>query len=370
MMSESRPLGRHNTRVGVVFGGRSAEHRVSVRSARTVVEALTEAGFAVQLLAIDRDGHWVDNASAAAAIAGPSEEVVSSRADEAKVAQSLANLTEDPPGVVFPLVHGTWGEDGTLQGLCEMCDLPYVGADCTASALAMDKRLAKAVLADAGIPVVEGQAVGEAELDADATLSGVLPQIDAPLFVKPSVGGSSVGVTRVDDRSQLAAAVREALRFDQVALVERAVQGREIECAVLGYRELKASCLGEIIPGHEFYDYSDKYLEDTARLEAPAKVDPSVEVRMRSIASRAFAVLGGSGMARVDFLLEDSGAFYVNELNTIPGFTSISMYPRLWDLSGLPLPDLVAELVEIAIARHRDRSNLSHGIRSWLDQLG
>ncbi len=367
-MAHAREADRAATQVGVIFGGRSAEHRVSVRSACSVVEALKQAGFTVSLFGVDADGRWVDRESAQKAISGETEEVVG-QVGEAGVASSIGRLTENPPDVVFPLVHGTWGEDGTLQGLCEMCDLPYVGADCTTSALAMDKRLAKAVLADVGIPVVEGTTLRQVDLDADPALTSILAGVDSGLFVKPSVGGSSVGVTRVNDRSHLADAVREALRFDAVALIERAINGREIECAVLGYRQMEASCLGEIVPGHDFYDYSDKYLDDTARLEAPAKLDPEVEEKIRATATAAFAALGGSGMARVDFLVEPDGNFYVNELNTIPGFTSISMYPRLWGLSGLSLPDLVAELVDIAVARHRDRSELSTGIRSWLDEL-
>ncbi len=360
-------MSRGETTVGVVFGGRSVEHLVSVRSARTIVEALNEAGYGVDLLGVDRDGRWISASQARRAIAGEVDEVPSG---EGAVSKSIALLADNAPDVVFPIIHGTWGEDGTIQGLCEMLALPYVGADVTASAVAMDKRLAKAVLADAGIPVVEGAVVDSRDLARDPELQGILTSIDEALFVKPSVGGSSVGVSKVEDRTKLAAAVREALRFDDAVLVERAINGREIECAVLGYQDLEASVLGEIIPGHEFYDYADKYLDDTAGLEAPARLEGDLEHRLRAAAVEAFAAISGDGMARVDFLLESDGTFYVNEINTVPGFTSISMYPRLWGLTGMPLPDLVAELVEIALARHRDRAALSDGIRSWLDRLG
>ena len=351
--------------VGVIFGGRSVEHRVSVRSARTVVEALEQAGFDVSLHGIDPQGRWVDPEAASRAIEGE-EEVP---AGVGSTAASLGTLAANPPDVAFPLVHGTWGEDGTLQGLCEMLDLPYVGADVTASAVAMDKRLAKAVLSQAGIPVVESATLRQADLDLDPALESVLPGVAGALFVKPSVGGSSVGISKVESRAELGAAVGEALRFDDEVLVEKGIDGREIECAVLGYEELKASVLGEIIPGREFYDYADKYLQDTAGLEAPADLDPDLADRMRATAVDAFAAIGGSGMARVDFLVESHGTYYVNEINTVPGFTSISMYPRLWGLTGLPLPDLVGELVDIGVRRHRDRSGLNDGIRFWLEDL-
>lgn len=355
------------TTVGVVFGGRSVEHRVSVRSARTVVEALEEAGFQLRLFGVDPDGRWVEEVAATRAIGGEVEDVPPE--GDHSVAGSVARLTTAPPDVVFPLVHGTWGEDGTLQGLCEMLDLPYVGADVTSSAVAMDKGLAKAVLAGAGIPVVESALLTVEGLDDAPALESVLPEVEGPLFVKPSVGGSSVGITKVAERRRLPDAVREAFKFDDAVLVERAIEGREIECAVLGYPVLEASVLGEIIPGHEFYDYADKYLDDTAGLEAPVHFEGDLEDRIRATAVDAFAAVGGSGMARVDFLLEPNATFYVNEINTVPGFTSISMYPRLWALSGVPLPELVTRLVNIAVERHRDRAGASRSIRRWLDSL-
>jgi D-alanine-D-alanine ligase len=355
------------TTVGLIFGGRSVEHKVSVRSARTIARALRDAGHAVTALGIGPDGGWVPAATARAAIDG---ELDALPPGGRPVLRTLAPLLESGADVLFPIVHGTWGEDGTLQGLCEMLDLPYVGAGVTASALAMDKVFCKQVLAAAGIPVVDAEVVTRAAYEADAA-AALRPceRLSPPLFVKPSVGGSSVGVTKVAARDALAAAVAEALRFDDRCLVERGVVGRELECAVLGLQTIEASAVGEIVPDKEFYDYADKYLEDGAQLLAPAPLDPAMTERIRATAAAAFAAIGGWGMARVDFLLGAGGELFVNEINTLPGFTDISMYPRLWGLSGLPLPALVGRLVAIAVERHADQARLDQGIKGWIAAL-
>jgi D-alanine-D-alanine ligase len=354
--------------VGVIFGGRSVEHQVSVVSARTVARGLAEAGHMVTPLGLAQDGCWVHPEVARELLHGNGNALP---AVGAPVAPTLRHLLAAGVEVLFPIVHGTWGEDGTLQGLCEMLDLPYVGAGVTASALAMDKLLSKRLLAAAGVPVVDFEATTGAEFERDP--QGFLARaarLPLPLFVKPSVGGSSVGVRKVKRREELCGAVSFALRFDDAVLVERGVHGRELECAVLGYRTLEASAVGEIVPGREFYDYADKYLEDGAQLLAPADLPAPVAERLRALAVAAFAALGGSGMARVDFLLGGDDSLYVNELNTLPGFTAISMYPRLWALSGLPLPRLVDRLVQIAFDRHRDRHRLDAGIKEFLGTLG
>lgn len=356
-------------RVGLLFGGRSVEHQVSIVSARTVARGLAEAGYEVVPLGIAQDGCFVSPEASAAVLAGGIREIppVGSA-----VAPTLIHLVSAGVEALFPIVHGTWGEDGTLQGLCEMLDLPYVGPGVTASALAMDKLLSKRQLAAAGLPVVEFEAVSRADFarDPQAFLARC-ERLPLPLFVKPSVGGSSVGVRKVKSRGGLEEAVRFALRFDETVLVERGVAGRELECAVLGHGEISASVVGEIVPGNEFYDYADKYLEDNAGLVAPAELPEAVSERLREIAVAAFAALGGSGLARVDFLLEGEQpeGLYINELNTLPGFTSISMYPRLWALSGVPLPELVGRLVEIAFLRHRERHRLDAGIKEFLASL-
>lgn len=349
-------------RVGLVFGGRSTEHRVSVVSARTVAAALEAAGHEVVPLGIARDGSWTAREDGARALGGGLD-FVQGRGEA--VAASLRHLLAADAAVLFPITHGTWGEDGTLQGLFEMLDLPYVGAGVAASAVAMDKHLAKSILDRQGIPVVEWKAVRDTGFDP----GGVLDAFAPPFFVKPSVGGSSVGVERVGERAGLAAAVERALAFGDQVLIERGVAGRELECSVLGYRQLEASCVGEVVPGRDFYDYRDKYIEEGAELAIPARLDGDLEERIRALAVDAFAAIGGHGMARVDFLLEEDGGVYVNEINTLPGFTSISMYPKLWEVTGLPIAVLVDRLVEIAVERHRDRHELDRGIREFLDSL-
>lgn len=355
--------------VGVVFGGRSVEHQVSIRSARTVVQGLRDAGHSVTPLGIAQDGCWIDGEA--------SEAVIRSEATReippvgVPIAPTLRHLLASGVEVVFPIVHGTWGEDGTFQGLCEMLDLAYVGPGVTASALAMDKVLCKRQLAAAGVPVVEYEAFSRRQFEAESAMFlAACALLPFPVFVKPSVGGSSVGVQKVANAAGLEEAIRFALRFDDVVLVERGIKGRELECAVLGYREIIASAVGEIIPGNDFYDYADKYLQDTAGLVAPAEIPEAVAERLRTVAVDAFSAIGGVGLARVDFLWEGDGdCLYVNEINTLPGFTSISMYPRLWGLSGIPLPKLVDRLVRIALERQQDRQRLDGGIKDFLAEL-
>lgn len=353
--------------VGVIFGGRSVEHQVSIRSARTVVEALRAAGHPVTPLGIAQDGCWIDSEAAEAVLSGG---IAAIAPVGIPVAPTLRHLLASGAEVLFPIVHGTWGEDGTLQGLCEMVDLAYVGPGVTASALAMDKLLFKRQMVAAGVPVVEYEAVRRSDFEADpAAFLREAGKLAFPVFAKPSVGGSSVGVKKVESPACLETGVRFALQFDDTVIVERGVSGRELECAVLGYQKIEASAVGEIVPGNEFYDYADKYLQDTAQLIAPAELRPAVAERLRELAVRAFEAIGGVGLARVDFLLEGEDAVYVNEINTLPGFTSISMYPRLWALSGIPLPRLVDRLVQIAIERHRDRHRLDQGIKEFLAEL-
>ncbi len=354
--------------VGVVFGGRSVEHQVSIASARTVARALREAGHGVTPLGIAQDGCWLCREDSAAALA--EGEVRAIPAVGAPVAPTLAALLTAGVEVVFPIVHGSGGEDGSLQGLCEMLDLPYVGPGVTASAVAMDKLFTKRLLAAAGFPVLPAEAVTRAEFESGPrAFLERLERLPLPLFAKPRNGGSSVGVKRVDSRTCAETAVRFALQFDDAVLVERGSAGRELECAVLGYERIEASAVGEIVAGNDFYDYADKYLEEKARLLAPADLPPATAERLRSLAAGAFAALGGVGMARVDFFLEGDDDLYVNEINTLPGFTAISMYPRLWEISGVPLPQLADRLVAIALARHRDRRHLDTAIKSWLAEL-
>lgn len=354
--------------VGVVFGGRSVEHQVSIRSARTVLQGLRDAGHAVTPLGIAEDGCWIDAGASAVILSGQAKEIPPL---DLPVAPTLRHLLASGIEVAFPIVHGTWGEDGTMQGLFEMLDVAYVGPGVTASALAMDKLLSKRQFQAAGVPVADFEAVSRTDFERDP--QGCVKRCERlplPLFAKPSVGGSSVGVKKVDSRQCIETSISFALQFDETVLVERGVEGRELECSVLGYRELEASVVGEVVPSRDFYDYADKYLLDSAGLIAPADIPEHVSDRLRELAIRAFAAIGGAGLARVDFLLEGTDGLFVNEINTLPGFTSISMYPRLWGLSGVPLPKLVDRLVQIALERHRDRRRLDEGIKAFLSNPG
>ena len=354
-------------RVGLIFGGRTVEHQVSLTSARAVAAALRQAGHEVVPFGVAEDGCWLAPEQAAPALCGQLERLP---AMGQPVAATLVHLIDSDVEVLFPIVHGTWGEDGSLQGLCEMLDLPYVGAGVTASAVAMDKVLCKRVLASAGLPVVEYEAITVTELEAAPRRAGeLLSEWPPPLFVKPSRGGSSVGISKVASRDELGAAVRFALTFDRTALVERAVDGREVECSVLGHSTPEASAVGEIVPGNEFYDYQDKYLQDEAELSYPADLPEPVTEELRRLAVAAYRTIGASGMARVDFLLEDGATPWINEINTLPGFTQISMYPKLWDVLGLGMPELMDRLLAAAFERHGERRALGEGIGRWLDEL-
>jgi D-alanine-D-alanine ligase len=355
-------------RVGLIFGGRTVEHQVSLTSARAVAAALRQAGHEVVPFGVAEDGCWLAPDEAAPALCGRLKRLP---AVGKPVAATLIHLVDSGVEVLFPIVHGTWGEDGSLQGLCEMLDLPYVGAGVGASAVAMDKVLCKRVLASAGLPVVEYAAITAGELQAAPERTAeLLPEWPPPLFVKPSRGGSSVGISRVTDRADLPRAVRFALTFDGTALVERGVAGRELECSVLGHSSPEASAIGEIVPGNEFYDYQDKYLQDEAELTYPADLPEALAEELRRLAVAAYRAIGASGMARVDFLLEDGSKPWINEINTLPGFTGISMYPKLWEVLGLAMPQLMDRLLAAAFERHEERRALDAGIRDWLDKVG
>lgn len=353
--------------VGLVFGGRSVEHRVSVISARTIAQGLAKAGHRVVPLAIAMDGSWASRGDSAALLAGQRQDLP---VTGLPIADTLDRLSGAELDVVFPIVHGTWGEDGTLQGLCEMLDLPYVGTDVATSAVAMDKVLSKQVLAASGIAVVDAEIADRRQGQSADEVQQRCQRLGWPLFVKPAIGGSSVGVSKVPGPHCLATALEEGFQFADRLVIERAIVGRELECGVLGYRQIEASEIGEIVPGKEFYDYADKYLDEGARLIAPAELDGALAEELRATAIAAFTALGGHGFARVDFLLENaSQKLFVNEVNTLPGFTEISMFPRLWQLSGVPLPDLVERLLRIALDRYHDRQRLDAGIKDWIDQL-
>jgi len=348
-------------RLVVLFGGRSAEHEVSCVSAFHVLGAVDRDRYDVVPVGITHEGRWVTAGDAVAALGAgatalPSPDSVPASA-EIEPLPAVAPAVPGEQVVVLPLLHGPMGEDGTVQGLCELAGVPYAGAGVAASAVCMDKGLAKEVLAANGLPqcryLVE-RLPGPGFADEVASVLGL------PCFVKPANLGSSVGVTKAHDLGELRSAIDEALRYDEYVIVEEAVRGREIEVAVLGNEAPRASLPGEIVPGHEFYDYDDKYLTDEADLLIPAKLgDPEI-AEVQHLAITAYKALRVDGMARVDFFYEEGGrGWLVNELNTIPGFTPISMYPKMWEASGLSYPELVDELVRLALERFERRRRFS-----------
>jgi D-alanine-D-alanine ligase len=364
-MSQQRSL-----RVGVLFGGRSGEHEVSLASAKNVIDALNKAGHTVVPIAITRHGHWLTDGRALAQLGEPSQ-AAENRALIASNHQLssdhawglLPHANQEAPlpeiDVIFPVLHGTYGEDGTVQGMLEMAGLPYVGCGVLASAVAMDKAIAKEIFAQAGLRQTEFRLVLRKRWQSQPTwvLGELERQMAYPLFVKPANLGSSIGVSKVNTRNELAAGLELACHYDRRVLVEAAVpNAREIEISVLGNDDPIVSIPGEIVPGNEFYDYAAKYLDDNSDLLIPAPLDQALVAEAQQMALAAYRVADCAGMARVDFLLDNaSQTLYLNEINTIPGFTRISMYPKLWEASGLSYPELVHRLIELALERHADR---------------
>jgi D-alanine-D-alanine ligase len=345
-------------RVGIIYGGQSAEHEISILSARNVLAALDRNRFTPVLIGVDKSGKW---------LAQDERRLLESARDPRLVGikPGLPAPIETASGhvdVVFPVLHGTLGEDGAMQGLLEVAGIPYVGAGVLGSAIGMDKDVMKRLLRDEGIPIAEFRTVrrGQFMADAAAVCATLLP-LGFPLFTKPANAGSSVGVRKVQEPAQLEDAVRYALQFDTKAIVEAAIAGREIELAVLGGEPPTVSIAGEIIVEHAdgFYSYDAKYLDEKgARLEMPAKLSTDELQRAQALALRTFEILECEGLARVDLFMGDDGSFYVNEINTIPGFTAISMYPKLWALSGVPQPELISRLIDLALKRAEVRAQI------------
>ncbi|WP_440468459.1 D-alanine--D-alanine ligase [Pseudomonas sp. YH-1] len=356
-------------RVGVIFGGRSAEHEVSLQSAKNIVDALDRERFEPVLIGIDKEGRWhLNDASdyllnqenpALIALNRSNRElaVVPGKAEQQLVETGSRQLL-DHVDVIFPIVHGTQGEDGCLQGLLRMADIPFVGSDVLGSAICMDKDVSKRLLRDAGIAITPFVTLTRANA-ARTPFAEAQRKLGLPLFIKPANMGSSVGVSKVEDEAAYDQAVRLALAFDDKVLVESAVKGREIECAVLGNEQPIASGCGEIVVGSGFYSYDSKYIdEDAAKVVVPADIPVEASERIRQLAVEAFLALECSGLARVDVFLTESGEVLINELNSLPGFTRISMYPKLWQAAGMTYSELVSRLIDLAIERHAARRNL------------
>lgn len=356
-------------RVGVIFGGRSGEHEVSLRSARSIMDAIDKDKYDVLPIGITKEGQWIaggdpmrtltsgePSAGPAALLGEPGDSTLKAIEPVNETSRSLTDIATID--VFFPVLHGPFGEDGTVQGLLELADVPYVGSGVAGSAVGMDKVLFKAVMQAHHIPVLPYQLVlrSEWEENREAVLERVMAALDFPVFVKPANLGSSVGVTKARDREQLADALDEAARYDRRLLVERGISAREIEVSVLGNEHPVASVPGEVIPGDEFYSYKDKYLDDKAKLLIPAPLDERLTEQVRELAVASFKAIDAAGLARCDFLLDrETGELWMNEINTIPGFTSISMYPKLWEASGIPYPELIDRLIQLALERHADK---------------
>lgn len=352
-------------RVGVIFGGRSGEHEVSVVSAAAIFRHLDRTRFDPVPIRIEKDGRWLLGAPEPTALSAGEVRALDAGAGGALQVIEPTAAVGGGVDVVFPVLHGTYGEDGTVQGLLELANVPYVGPGVLGSALGMDKAVSKTVFAAHGLPLVPYLTVTAHDWPATATAiaAAVASELRYPVFVKPANLGSSVGISRVRDADALAGAVEEALSFDRKIVIEAAVpRAREIECAVLGNDEPEASLPGEIVVTHAdgFYSYDAKYLDpDGAVATIPADLPPALTARVRQLSVEAFRALDLAGMARVDFFLDGrDGALYLNEVNTIPGFTSISMYPKMWEASGLPYPALLDRLIALAIDRHAQKQRL------------
>ncbi len=322
-------------KLGLIYGGRSGEHEISVRSAQSVLKALDRERYDVREFFISKEGKW---------------------APHPILPEPGSNPDLD---VVFPLMHGTFGEDGTMQGLLELAALPYVGAGVLASAVSMDKAVMKRLCEAAGLPIVEYAVWDRQHRD----FTNASSPFAFPVFVKPANLGSSVGISKAKNEDEFRAAVSMATRFDHKIVVERGVTGREFECSVLGGRPATAATPCEILPSREFYDYEDKYLLDKAKIELPARLTLEQTAEIQRLAVGCFEAVGCEGMGRVDFLMETStGRIYVNEINTIPGFTSISMYPKMWEYSGIAYSALLDRLIDLALERAATRHELSYSL--------
>ncbi len=352
-------------RVGILFGGKSAEHEISVISARNIFASMDKNKYEVVAIGIDKQGRWIFDEGARLLTASRRTQWKARRNNTVAIlpgaAQTLTRVSDHRVltglDVVFPVLHGPFGEDGTVQGLLKLANVPFVGAGVVGSAIGMDKDVMKRLLRDAKLPLAKFLVFDRGSARA-MDFAAVRRALGLPFFVKPANLGSSVGISKVHRRSEFAVAVREAFRYDTKLVIEENIPGREIECSVLGNEKPVASLPGEIITRHDFYSYDAKYLDEKgARLVIPARLPDLLVKRIQQLAVRTFKVLCCEGMARVDFFLRGKRVF-VNEINTIPGFTKISMYPKLWEASGISYPDLIDRLIQLALERFRNKRNL------------
>ncbi|TDQ37415.1 D-alanine--D-alanine ligase [Aureibacillus halotolerans] len=360
-------------KVGIIFGGKSAEHEVSLQSAKNIVEAIDPSKYEVVLIGIDKKGQWQLNDASTFLLNEENPALIRLNASERGVAispgkdsgQFIATSGSTPMDqldVVFPIVHGTLGEDGSLQGMLRLANVPYVGPNVLSSAICMDKDIAKKLLSSAGIQTAKGVSFTSNQKE-QITFASIEAALGTPVFIKPANMGSSVGVNKAQNEEEFVQAVEEAFLYDHKIIIEEAIVGREIEVAVLGNEEPEASLPGEILPQSEFYSYASKYIdEDGAGLAAPADLTPEQTKAVQESAIAAFQALQCEGLSRVDFFLQPDDTLLVNEINTLPGFTAISMYPKLWEVSGVSYPDLIERLIQLAIERHQRTQGLKSSI--------
>lgn len=355
--------------VGILFGGKSTEHEVSLQSAKNVLDAMDREKYNVTLVGIDKSGRWYLNDQShfllnshdpkRIALNKSDKDVVLVPGDESRELLCLGGGYDGGKlDVIFPVLHGAFGEDGTMQGLLKLVDIPFVGAGVLGSAVAMDKDVAKRLLRDAGVPIAKFLVFSRWEREK-INFQEILQDLGLPLFIKPANAGSSVGVSKVKNEAQFALAIEEAFAFDRKILIEECIVGREVECAVLGNDHPRASAVGEIIAQQEFYSYEAKYIDENgALLKIPANLPAETVASIQEQAIKAYQALCCEGMARVDFFLTPDHVAIVNEINTIPGFTKISMYPKLWEISGISYPELIDRLIQLALERHGEEQKL------------
>jgi D-alanine-D-alanine ligase len=360
-------------RVGILFGGKSVEHEVSLQSAKNIIEAIDQDKYEVVLIGIDKQGQWHLSDSARYLLEAHNPKLIKLNQQSEPITLilrdgkgGLMTLKEKqelgPIDVVFPVLHGPFGEDGTVQGLLKLANIPFVGADVIGSAIGMDKDVTKRLLRDSGIPIAQFITILRPEM-AQVTFESIVQKLGLPFFLKPANLGSSVGISKIKDREQFQIALSDAFKYDHKVLAEEYIRGREIECAVLGNEDPIASLPGEILPQHDFYSYEAKYIDEQgAVLEVPARLPDALVPKFRELAVRVFKVLCCQGMARVDFFLRNEKEILVNELNSIPGFTRISMYPKLWEISGIPYRELIDRLLQLALNRFKQDQQLKTSV--------
>lgn len=354
-------------RIAIIFGGKSAEHEVSLRSAKNIIEAIDKRKYAIFPIGIDKAGKWLllDRRFLASLNSQNSQPVINRRAGEEITLIPgqgaiflISKRKKMSIDVVFPILHGPFGEDGTVQGLLKLAEVPFVGAGVVGSAIGMDKDVMKRLLRDAGIPVANFLVFGEGE---KISYKKIVGSIGLPFFAKPANLGSSVGISRVVKQSEFKEAIRRAFKYDRKIILEENIKGRELECSVLGNSQLLASLPGEIIVERDFYSYRAKYMnQGGVTLAVPAKLSKKLVKDVRALTIKTFKVLACEGLARVDFFLKDNGELLVNEINTLPGFTSISMYPKLWEISGISYKELIDKLIQLALERFEKERKLYH----------